>query len=110
TSNAFTYQTCDQSSCPYVDAPIWNGTWQRTTVEQQMDGTMSMSTNGAVQVLNFTNVPVPWNVSRTVGHLGTDAYGRFYSGNLAEVVVFDVPLSRASESAIQSYLHYRYGI
>jgi hypothetical protein len=82
--------------------------WIRYTAREDPTATSSFSSylNGARTGASSGKFPPPWNTPRTDTLLPWAAY----RGQIAEIIVFNTPLSDASRTAIDAYLSHKWGI
>jgi hypothetical protein len=99
--------TCFQA----YDAALPSG-WFRTIgmLSPNVTPSYRMFWNGADRGDEGHNVPwpfpAPWNTPRKDTVIGWNGY----RGSIAEIIVFNVPLSDASRAAIDAYLSNKWGI
>ncbi len=81
--------------------------WIRYTAREDPTATSSFSSylNGARTGASSGKFPPPWNTARTDTLLPWAAW----RGQIAEIIVFNTPLSDASRTAIDNYLAHKWG-
>lgn len=100
--------TCYQAYSP--DVPV--NTWMRTTAVQDPAANPSFRSyfNGADNGVLTHNLdypyPAPWSTPRKDTIVGW----RNYRGRVAEIIVFNVPLSETSRQALDNYLALKWNV
>jgi hypothetical protein len=108
------YSVCQTSSstCPAATATgVWTSPdWYRLAFRHNTDSTVDVFVNGTKQSTT-TAIPVPWDITRQCNDYGfARGTSNYFWGDLAEIVLFNQPLSDASMAGIDNYLRQRYGL
>ena len=75
--------------------------------------TSYLQADGATLVSDTDGAPPTWNTVNTRMRIGADialTTGQFWTGNIAEVIVYDADITGAEQQKIDSYLALKYGI
>ncbi|WP_089893601.1 BspA family leucine-rich repeat surface protein [Kriegella aquimaris] len=75
--------------------------------------TTYLQADGATLVSDADGAPPTWNTVNTRMRIGADMAlitGQFWTGNIAEVIVYDADITGAEQQKIDSYLALKYGI
>lgn len=117
--NNILYSVCSSGTCPGWGATMWTAAWHAMVIRHAGTGPAGEAPvyysddETTPSTFGFNNasstVTLPAGQTRTYNYIGLDTFNRYFSGQVAEILVFDASVTPTSQTAIEDYLKNKYG-